>query len=248
MATGTAMIGALKQLLKERGMTYRELAGLLDLSESAVKRMFATGNMSVRRLDQICTAVACDLGDLVRRLERDEQRMDELPLEDEQALVDDPKLLLVGYCMVNHWSIDTVQARYDVSDSDLIRCLTRLDRMRLIELLPGNRVRTLVGSNFRWIANGPIERFFRSQVQSQFFGGTFSGETDLHLVKMGDLSRPAQERIRQRLETIGQLFDEIAEDERNVSSTQRHGMTMVLAMREWRYAAFAQFERERHGR
>ncbi len=245
MATSSAMIGALKQLVRERGMTYRQLAEALELSESAVKRMFATGNMSLRRLDEICTAIACDLGDIVRKLDQDEQRMDELPLDNEQALVDDPQLLLVAYCMVNHWSVDTVLERYDVSQTDLIRCLARLDRMRLIELLPENRVRTLVGSNFRWQPNGPIERFFRSQVQSQFFGGTFSGDSDLHLVKMADLSRPAQERIRQRLETIGQLFDEIAEDERQeVSSTQRHGMTMVLAMREWQYAAFGQFERE----
>lgn len=244
MATSLTMVSAIKQLVRERGMTYRQLADALELSESAVKRMFATGNMSLRRLDEICTAIACDLGDILRKLEQDEQRMDELPLVDEQALVDDPMLLLVAYCMVNHWSVDTVQQRYKVSQTDLIRCLARLDRMRLIELLPENRVRTLVGSNFRWQANGPIERFFRSQVQVEFFGGTFSGEADLHLVKMADLSRPAQERIRQRLETIGQLFDEIAEDERQeVSSTQRHGMTMVLAMREWQYAAFGQFER-----
>ena len=244
MATSTAMVGALKQLVRERGMTYRQLAEALELSESAVKRMFATGNMSLRRLDQICSAIACDLGDVLRKLESDHQRMDELPLEDEKALVDDPKLLLVAYCMVNHWTVETMVERYTVSQTDLIRCLTRLDRMRLIELLPENRVRTLVGSNFRWQRNGPIERFFRSQVQVEFFGSTFSNPLELHLVKMGDLSRAAQARIRQRLEAIGQLFDEIAEDERKVSSKERHGMTMVLAMREWRFEAFASFERD----
>ncbi len=244
MATSSAMVGALKLLVRERGMTYRQLAEALELSESAVKRMFATGNMSLRRLDQICVAISCDLGDVLRKLEQNLQRMDELPLDDEQALVDDPQLLLVAYCMVNHWTVDTVLKRYKITQTELIRCLARLDRMRLIELMPDNRVRTLVGNNFKWQANGPIERFFRSQVQVEFFGSTFSGSSELHLVKMGDLSRSAQERIRQRLESIGQLFDEIAEDERQVSSTERHGMTMVVAMREWRYEAFSKFERD----
>lgn len=244
MATTTALIGALKTMLKERGMTYRTLAGELDLSESAVKRMFATGNMSLRRLDDICSAVACDFGDLMRRLEHQQKRMEELPLEDEQALVDDPQLLLVAYCMVNNWTVETVLSRYTISQTELIRCLARLDRMKLIELLPENRVRILAGTNFRWQPNGPIERFFRSQVQVEFFGSTFSDPLELHLVKMGDLSRTAQARIRQRLEAIGQLFDEVAEEERRVTSTDRHGMTMVVAMREWRYEAFNRFERE----
>lgn len=244
MATSTALVSALKNLLKERGITYRALGQALDLSESAIKRMFATGNMSLRRLDDVCQILSCDLADLVGRMNDQRQRMDELPLEDEQALVDDPQLLLVGYCMVNHWSLQAVLDRYRISQTDLIRCLARLDRMRLIELLPENRVRTLVGGNFRWQPNGPIERFFRSQVQVEFFGSTFSDPLELHLVKMGDLSRAAQSRLRQRLEAIGQLFDEVAEDERRIASTERHGMTMVLAMREWRYEAFAQFERD----
>ena len=95
MATSLTMVSAIKQLVRERGMTYRQLADALELSESAVKRMFATGNMSLKRLDQVCTAISCDLGDILRKLEQDEQRMDELPLEDEQALVDDPMLLKV---------------------------------------------------------------------------------------------------------------------------------------------------------
>ncbi|MEM7083080.1 MAG: helix-turn-helix transcriptional regulator [Pseudomonadota bacterium] len=242
MTQRSSLISALKRLLKERHITYRMLADDLELSESAVKRMFATGNMSLVRLEEVCERVGCELADLVAHMARD-ARLEELPIDDEQALVDDPMLLLVAYCMVNHWTLDTVRERYRVSESDLVRCLARLDRMKLIELLPDNRVRTLVGNSFRWQPNGPIERFFRSQVQDQFFASAFAGVTDLHLVKMADLSRAAQDRIRQRVRAIGQLFDEIAEEERRVSSTERHGMTLVLAMREWRYEAFARFER-----
>ncbi len=66
----------------------------------------------------------------------------------------------------------------------------------------------------------------------------------MHLVKMGDISRAAQLRLGDRLKLAGQLFDELAAEDRRTPSVQRHGTTMVVAIRHWEYAAFARFERD----
>ena len=72
MTTSIRIVAALKRELKARGITYRVLADLLELSESAVKHMFSTGNFSIRRLDEICAALELDIGDLVRLSESQE--------------------------------------------------------------------------------------------------------------------------------------------------------------------------------
>lgn len=243
MATSSSLVKLLKQQIRKQGSNYRSMAKSLGLSESAVKRMFSTGNMSLHRVDEICEVLGLDLTDLLGLLEQDQEKVDELSKEDEQKLVDNPRLLLVAYCLVNHWSYEDILRRWRLSESEVILCLAELDRMKMIELLPGNRVKTLVSNNFKWQPDGPIQTFFRSQVEQEFFAGSFNGEGDLHLVKNGDISRAAQVRLRDRLNIAGQFFDDITQEERRIPAEQRHGTTMVLAIRQWEYTAFRQFER-----
>jgi DNA-binding Xre family transcriptional regulator len=77
MATSARIIDALKRQLKLRGITYRGLAERLELSESAVKHMFSTGNFSLRRLDEVCAVLELDIGDLVNLSESLEPRIEQ---------------------------------------------------------------------------------------------------------------------------------------------------------------------------
>lgn len=243
MATSAQLVGLLKKQIRKQGSNYRMVAKALGMSESAVKRMFSTGNMSLRRVDELCDILGLDLRDILRLLDREQEKVQELSKIDEQKLVDEPRLLLVAYCIVNHWELADILTRYQLSEPEAVLCLAELDRMKMIELLPGNRVKRLVSNNFKWQPNGPIERFFRSQVQREFFGSTFSNDGDLHLVKNGDISVVAQLRIADRLRMVGRLFDDVTHDERHLPHSERHGTTMVLAIRHWQYTAFREYEK-----
>jgi len=243
MAQSSGIIKELKSQLKVHRVTYRDLARELELSESAVKQMFASGNMTLARLDRICEILSLQLGDLFQLSESAAKQLQQLSLDQESELISDPKLLLMAYCLVNHWSFDEVLARYTLSDTEGIRYLAKLDRMRLIELLPGNRVKPLIASNFAWQVDGPIERYFRREVQGPFFNSNFSEEGCLQLVKNGDISSVARQQILERLHSIGQLFDDTVREERKLPLTERQGTTMVLAIRHWMFEAFVKLER-----
>lgn len=247
MANAARLVQEIKQLLKRRGITYRELAGELELSESAIKQMFASGNMTLARLDKICEVLALDLSDLVQLSEATAQRLQSLSLEQEQELISDPKLLLTAYCLVNHWTFNDILDRYEITEVEGIRYLARLDRMKLIELLPGNRVKPLIAGNFSWQNNGPIEQYFRREVQGPFFNANFTDDGCLRLVKNGDISAVARQQILERLHAVGQLFDDTVREERKLPLEQRQGTTMVLAIRHWIFDAFSQIERTSAG-
>ncbi|MEM7281129.1 MAG: helix-turn-helix transcriptional regulator [Pseudomonadota bacterium] len=237
------IIQIIKSQLKSQGVNYKSLAVSLNLSESAVKRMLASGNMSLKRLDEICDVLGLDFAELLRLLDQTQERLQGLSEADEERLVGDPRLLLVAYCVVNGWEAEHILKRYRLTEIEIIPLLAELDRMKLIELLPGNRIRRLLGNNFRWKSNGPIERFFRSQVQQEFLGSTFSGQNDLHLVKNADITPAAMSRLAERISMIGRLFDDLTRDERHIPQNERRGTTMVLAIRHWQYRAFRDFER-----
>ncbi len=243
MTTSTRIIDTVKRELKARGLTYRELAGSLDLSESAVKHMFSTGNFSLRRLDEICDVLELGIADLVSISEAQEPKIEQLSAEHEEEIVSDPRLLLLAYCLVNYWSFDEIVARYDVSPKQGLRYLRRLDRMKVIELLPGDRVRLLVANNFTWRKNGAIERFFRRNVQNEFFSHDFSDENSIRIVKNGMLTRKSQVQLMERLKSIGELFDDATWDDRKVPAEERLGTTMVLAIRHWFFEGFRHLER-----
>ena len=243
MTTSARIIDTLKRQFKLRGMTYKTLAEHLDLSESAVKHMFSTGNFSLRRLDDICAVLELDIGDLVDISESQEQKIEQLSDDNERAIVADIRLLLVTYCLINYWSFDEIIERYDISPPQGLKYLRQLDRMRVIELQPGDRVRLLIANNFSWRKNGAIEKFFRSHVQSEFFSHHFRDDDSIRIVKNGMLTRRSQIQLIERLKAMGDLFDDTTWDERKLSATERRGTTMVLAMRHWFFEGFRHLER-----
>jgi len=166
MAQAPRIIDTVKVQLKKRGITYRELAHALGLSESAVKQMFATGDMNLSRLDRICDILSMDISDLIGAMEANSPRLTSLTLAQEKQLIGNPKLLVVAYCLVNHWTFEQILASFEIDEPEGIKLLIQLDRMQLIELLPGNRAKVLVASNFDWLPNGPIETFFRKEAQA----------------------------------------------------------------------------------
>ncbi len=243
MTTSIRIIDTLKRELKARGITYRALANRLDLSESAVKHMFSTGNFSLRRLDEICDVLELGIADLVNISEALEPKIERLSVEHEEEIVSDPRLLLLAYCLVNYWTFDEIVARYDISPKQGLRYLRRLDRMKVIELLPGDRVRLLVANNFTWRKNGAIERFFRRNVQNEFFSHDFNDESSIRIVKNGMLTRKNQMQLMERLKSLGELFDDATWDDRKVPAEERLGTTMVLAIRHWFFEGFRDLER-----
>ena len=243
MANSVRIIDTLKRELKARGITYRGLAARLGLSESAVKHMFSTRNFSLRRLDEICDVLEIDFGDLIDISESQEQKIEQLSEEQELEIMSDMRLLLIAYCLLNHWTFDEIIARYDITPEQGLKCLRKLDRMKFIELQPGDRVRLLIANNFSWRKNGAIEKFFRARVQNEFFSHHFQDDESVRIVKNGMLTRKSVLQLIDKLKTTGDLFDDTNWDERKLPATERKGTTMVLAIRHWFFEGFREFER-----
>jgi len=244
MARSKQIVDAIKAELKRHGITYKTLAEKLDVSESTIKQMFASGNFNLSRLDAICEILDSDLHALLEVSDSIEDKITLLKIEQEQALIEDKKLLVVAYCLVNYWSVNEIRARYNIQKTEMISLLAKLDKMRLIELQPNNKVRLLIANNFGWHSNGPIERYFRAQVETEFFNSSFDDEGALRVVKNGVLSKKGQLDLHNRIKMVDSLFDEISQQERRLPLRDREGVTMILAIRSWQFTIFTDLERQ----
>ena len=242
MARSPQIVDTLKQELRAQGINYRQLAEKLALSESTIKHMFSTKNFSLKRLDKICSLLNMELTDLVAQFESKAVKTDQLSIEHEKLLISNTALLMVAYCVTNHWSIDDILRTYDISETEWIHCLAQLDRMKMIELLPENKIRLIISNNFQWHSNGPIERFFRTEVQQRFFEGAFNSNEDIHMVKLGDLTNKSIMQVIERINSVGDLYEELSQEDRKQPFNKRHGTSMVLAIRKWDFKAFREIK------
>ena len=182
------LIDVVKRTLRHKGLTYRYVARGLKLSESSVKRMFARRNLSLGRLEQICALMHLEIADLLDLTRTADGSVTQLSEKQERELVGNPKLLLVGMLTLSHWTAAKILETYRFSESELVGLLTRLDRMRIIDLLPENRIKLRLARNFNWRKGGAIQRFFEERVQRQFFEASFLRAGELRVTVHGSLS------------------------------------------------------------
>jgi transcriptional regulator with XRE-family HTH domain len=243
MAQTSALVQALKRALKARGTTYAQVAQAIGMSEASVKRMFSQENFTLRRFDEICKVAKVDIGDLARAAETEKREISRLTLEQEKEIVGNRKLLLVAVSVLNHWTFGQILEKYDLTEAELIRLLARLDKLAFIELLPGNRIRLLVSRTFSWLPDGPIQQYFKTRAQHEYFRSRFDGEGELLLLVSGMLSKASCAAVAERLKRVANEFSELHQDDVALPLDRRHGTGLLLAVRPWNMEAFRELER-----
>lgn len=239
------LVAAIKRRLRARGVTYARLAPQLGLSEAAVKRMFSRGSMTLARLEQVCTLLDLGLAELAEEAQTRRPALAELEAAAEQALVDEPALLLALFVSLNRWTQEEVLKRFRFTVPEWTLLLARLDRLGVIELQPGNKVRLRTARNFRWRRNGPMQKYFQQRLLPEFFHGDIDPDESL-LLLTGMLSRPAADEMHRRLAEVAEEFDRLMARDAALPVTDRVGVSLVLLQRPWMLRVFAPLQRTRH--
>ncbi len=240
-----SIIHALKSNLKAHGLKYADVASALDLSEASVKRLLSGQNLSLARLEKVCQLMSLEISDLVQFMQERQPLLQQLTEEQEQQIASDIELLLVTICVLNRWTLEDICKVYTIAETDCIRKLALLDRLKIIELLPRNRIKLLIAANFAWRNNGPIQRFFQENIGREYFATRFNQEGEQLIVLNGMLSPRANAEFQRKLERLVREFDDLNDDDAQLPLAERPGVTVVLAMRLWQYGLFAPLVRRK---
>ena len=244
MSQSQAMITTLKQVLRSQGKTYKDVAEALELSEASVKRLFAEKTFSLERFEKVCDFVGMEIAELIVQMETHADKITHLTYEQEKELVSDIRLLIVAVCLINHWRYEEIIATYDINQFQAIQLMAKLDRMKIIQLLPGNRVKRIIDRNFNWLPNGPIQRFYERSVQAEFFKSTFNGPGEFRVFVNGMLSRSSNQEMVKKAQRLIQEFNHCNTQDESLPVNERFGTSIMVAMRPWEIKLFAELRRE----
>lgn len=241
MNATASIVQGVKARLRVQGMSYRELAGKLGVSEPTIKRDMSRGNFSLRRLDRICEVLGVELPDLL--LSPENAPVTELTEKQEEALVKDARLLVVTYLIVNDWSFADIVSTFRLGENDLVNILLKLDRLRIVEYRPPKRIRKVTARNFSWRKDGAVQAFFLRRVIPEFFDSRFDALGDELRFMGGTLCTASMLRLQKSLRRVAAEFEELAHTDSRLPLDQRNGCTAILAFREWEFSEFSKLRR-----
>lgn len=245
MAQTTALLAALKKHLRASGITYADVARALDLSEASIKRLFANQCFTLPRLEQVCRFANIELADLVTIMQRQQKQVEQLTEEQEVEIASELLLLMVAVSVINGFTYADLLSHYQITEAECIQKLAQLDRLKLIDLQPGNRIKLRIAPNFRWAPDGPIQRFFLEYVEKDFFDSRFDGSSEKLLVLNGLLSSAGNAELQERMDKLGLEFNEQMKKDGHLPMDEKHGTTMVIALRQWRYSLFEKYMKQK---
>ena len=248
MAQTKALIQTLKSCLKAQGKTYVDVAQALELTEASVKRLFSQQSFSLSRLEAVCQMLDMQISDLVQKMNDSQHHLEQLSEEQERVIADDLLLLLVTVCVLNKWTFKDIVESYRITESECIHKLAQLDKLKVIDLLPKNKIKLLIAPNFSWHNNGPIQNFFQKNIGQEYFRSSFQREEESLIVLNGMLSKLSNSEFQRKLKRLSKEFNDLNNEDSSLTIEERKGVTLVLAMRNWEYGIFQPLRKQNTGK
>jgi transcriptional regulator with XRE-family HTH domain len=147
----------LKSLFRAHGLRHADIAAALDISRTTLKRRLAGNGLTIDLLEQLCALVDVTMNELFELAAVDnDKKLKRLTLEQENALHADVRLGFIFTRLREGWSAAEIQRECRIAEAPLVSYLVQLEKLGLIDLLPGNRVRLHTVRDIDWRKNGPM--------------------------------------------------------------------------------------------
>lgn len=241
MSQTKQLVSTLKKCLKAKGMTYRQVARALGLSEASVKRLFSEQTFSLKRLEEICDLLNLNFFDLAKLSANSEGDPSLLTLEQEIVLSENPKLLVYSYLLLNGREPASIVRDYSISESESLQFLLELDRLKLIELYPDNRVRLLTGKNFAWRKDGPIAKIYENRIRQEFMETIFDQSDERLSFETGKLSDGSRSVMLKKIDRLLKEYYELTEIDKALPQERSKNTGLLIAFRPWVFSLFDEY-------
>jgi transcriptional regulator with XRE-family HTH domain len=239
-----SLLDALKRALKARGLTYHNVAVALGVSEPTVKRMMAQGNLKVERLLALCEAIGIELEELAHAARKQRATVAQLSRAQETALLKKPRLLSLFHLLLNNWTVDEILHRFAIEAPECQQLLSQLDRLKLINLAQGNRVKLQIPRQVEWPPGGPMVEALGERALLEFVReSSFLATDELIRYTVREVSPATHAAMLRRLAALYAEFHELADQDFALPASSRLSVGLQMASRPFVFSAFAAIAR-----
>lgn len=246
MSQVDSFVETLKTMLKGRGITYRDLAPVLELSESSVKRLFSTKALDLARLELICQHFELSLAEILRRADfSNEQSESTLEYQQELALAQDLRLLNFYVLLHDGRRVASIIKDFQIERAECERHLLKLDKLGLIELHARSRIKMKGPRQLVFKRQGPLGKVLFEQAKENYLKDDF--EHPMSFIRFVTQLRLTPTQLAKYKAKLQRLEREIEEEARFVPKDQSDALEIgvLLSFRPWRYEQFTHLKLRR---
>jgi hypothetical protein len=177
-----------------------------------VKRYFTGGTITLTQLERICEAVRISIEDLAALAAKGLNAVDQLTAAQEEGLAGRALTSFVFYLIRNGWTAAEIREELNMGEAEITAQLIRLEKLRLIDLLPANRVKLLTTRFPHWLPGGPIRRQFDRTLKSEFATLDYHAPGVFWELETVKLSAASQTKLPELMEDFTRAVRGLAED------------------------------------
>lgn len=211
------LLVALRRALSGAGWTQARIAAELGVGTATVKRWLHGRGLSFQTLGRLCAMAQTSLAELAESSRVAAQQADRLTLAQEEALTKDSNLSTVFFLIVNRWPPTEATEAFHIPPDQVEIHVQRLERLALIDRLPGGRLRARISPSHAW-QRAPMRRHFERYLKPLFFTMDYGDPNVIFGSEMIKLSPLGVARLREQIEAFRGEMRAIEMEDRRSSS------------------------------
>lgn len=212
------VVETLKKVLKVKKITYKSLADDLGMSESGVKKLLTSKDISLTRVEQITRLIGLSLADLFQIADEAEVKNVRLSPKQENALFENNLLFRVYWFLaVEEKSLDAIKKSEKLTNDQLQRNLMKLENLDLIKIGKNQRVISVHKGLFRWASDGPLVKKLNHEWSENTLKKVLfrkNSADDLHRLTYLRLSEKSKTAFYERLNELVNEFARLSQREK----------------------------------
>jgi transcriptional regulator with XRE-family HTH domain len=226
------MMEVLRELFRQHGLRFAEVAERLGVTERTVTRWFSADSVDTAVLQRMCGLVGIDFFTLCEIAgKRFESRPARHTIKQEQLLADNPLLTYLFAQICKGWTAQELRDDIDVPEAVLVDHLLQLDKIGLIDLLPGNEIRLKTAKDMVLIPNGPYARNLNRWLADVFRTPDVDEENSVWVCDFMKLTPGSRERIERKFRALMQEASELSDADRRAHAESRQWYGLVLVVK-----------------
>ncbi len=158
----------IKARAKSQGLTQEVLAKRLGVSLPTIKRWYGGGTITLESLGLLVNQMGLTLTEVFSSIENASTPTFQYTDEQERFFSSNPDYLAYFDNLLRGYSPDHIQRKFKLPERECVSYLSKLDKMKLIEWLPKNKVRLLVTGEPVWKTGGALVTKLRKDIFESF--------------------------------------------------------------------------------
>ncbi|GAD51175.1 hypothetical protein NT2_25_00110 [Caenibius tardaugens NBRC 16725] len=225
------LAAALRNIFRSKGLKNADVAELLGVSEVTVKRWLYGRGLTLNRLMELCHLADVTLGEIAEKGEGESCDLNRaLTLNQERELSRNTLLSFLFFMIMNGWPPRDLHNDFDIPMEVIEGQLVKLERLALIDRLPGERVRSRIDRRVAWTRE-PMRRHFEQHMKWQFMDMDFGSVDSIYTYETIKLSAEGLAKIEKLLHKFRMDVQDLSDFDRKNSLLPKNWHGVLLAVR-----------------